>query len=92
MNTQKKITGILCFLQCFVLTVLAESLPKDTIFRYLASKANYEEENIPNYDLPNPLIMKNGSTINAGRNYSGSSKRKCSAKHLNIRKICTSKF
>ena len=50
MNTQKKITGILCFLQCFVLTVLAESLPKDTIFRYLASKANYEEENIPNYD------------------------------------------
>ena len=64
MNTQKKITGILCFLQCFVLTVLAESLPKDTIFRYLASKANYEEENIPNYDLPNPLIMKNGSTIN----------------------------
>lgn len=58
MNTPKKITGILCFLQCFVLTVLAESLPKDTIFRYLASKANYEEENIPNYDLPNPLIMK----------------------------------
>lgn len=54
----------MCFLQCFVLTVLAESLPKDTIFRYLASKANYEEENIPNYDLPNPLIMKNGSTIN----------------------------
>lgn len=64
MNTQKKITGILCFLQCFVLTVLAESLPKDTIFRYLASKANYEEENIPNYALPNPLIMKNGTTIN----------------------------
>ena len=63
MNTQKKITGILCFLQCFVLTVLAESLPKDTIFRYLASKANYEEENIPNYDLPNPLIMKNAETM-----------------------------
>ena len=49
MNTPKKITGILFFLQCFVLTVLAESLPKDTIFRHLASKANYEEENIPNY-------------------------------------------
>ena len=63
MNTQKKITGILCFLQCFVLTVLAESLPKDTIFRYLASKANYEEENIPNYDLPNPLIMKYPETM-----------------------------
>ena len=64
MNTPKKITGILFFLQCFVLTVLAESLPKDTIFRHLASKANYEEENIPNYALPNPLIMKNGTTIN----------------------------
>lgn len=100
MNTPKKITGILFFLQCFVLTVLAESLPKDTIFRHLASKANYEEENIPNYALPNPLIRKrnhykypeNNGTKNAGRNYSGSSKRKCSAKHLNIRKICTSKF
>ena len=31
MNTQKKITGILCFLQCFVLTVLAESLPSDIL-------------------------------------------------------------
>ena len=65
MNTLNKIIGALFFsIQFFSLNTSAESLSKDTIYRYLASKANYEETNIPDYNLPNPLIMENGTTVN----------------------------
>lgn len=64
MRTSNKTVSVLFVILFVSLSMHAQTLNTDSIYRYFSSRANYLENAIPDYSLPDPLMMSDGEPVN----------------------------